>query len=473
MESNAYSAYRQDIRQQQTSASLQYMAAPALTAHIVTQTATTTHIFNSQLDSYLQACRSQQDILLQRTQQYMNKVYADVPTPSASLLRDKGTWTSVKRLVVREELMKAQITGKLDVSFPNIDEKEILAAIKDLDLSKMNDAEINAIIDKFIEVDARSYLDALIQFKNTGEVSGLLQTSKLPELSKELQNIDLNHITDKQYKYLRENYCERPEYHHRESISSDPQKQSMADNIDVLDTTAHDQKHVDSETGKINYKKPVNEEPLNRTGDMIEGNKARVLRNELTGLGMAAAIGLGMGVTMSLVSGLARAGLDSDRIGDVVFDSLVSGTESGTIAAVTYAAGRGATHLIETVGVDLLSASGYVANFAAIGVLSTSIVCAYQFTKSRLKGASTGEALELMGRTAMSSMTMLAVSLAAQGIWGGPAGIIVSTGAGLAILIVDTGKTVHARRLEARIREYSIEEYRNAVDSREPIYIIN
>ena len=472
MESSAYAPYRRDTRQRQTSASLQYVAAPALAAHIVMPTATTTHIFNSQLDSYLQTCQSQQDILLQRTQQYMDKVYADAPTPSASLLRDKSTWPSVKRLVVREELMKAQITGKLDTSLPNIDEKEILAAIKDLDLSKMND-EINAVIDKFIEVDARSYLDALIQFKNTGEASGLLQTSKLPELSKELQNIDLNHITDKQYKYLRENYCERPEYHHRESISSDPRKQSLADNIDVLDTTAHDQKHVDPETGKINYKKPVNEEPLNRTGDMIEGNKARVLRNELTGLGLAAAIGLGTGVTMSLVSGLARVGLDSGRIGDVVFDSLAAGTESGTIAAVTYTAGRGAAHLMEAAGLDLLSASGRMMNFAAVGLLSTSIVCVYQFTKSKLNGAATDEALALTGRTALSSVAMLAVSLAAQGIWGGPAGIIVSTGAGLAVLVVDTGKTVHARRLEARIREYSIEEYKNIIDSREPICIID
>lgn len=49
--------------------------------------------------------------------------------------------------------------------------------------------------------------------------------------------------------------------------------------------------------------------------------RATKLRNELTGLGM--------GVTMSLVSGLARVGLDSEQIGDVVFDSLVAGTESG------------------------------------------------------------------------------------------------------------------------------------------------
>lgn len=469
MESSAYPLYRQ----KHFSASLQYMAAPEFAAHIATSTATTTHMFNSQLNSYLQTCQAQQRLLLQRTQQHMETVYSNTPTPTASMLRDKNTWSSVKRLVVREELMKAQITGKLDVSLPNIDKQEILASIRDLDLSKMNDAEIKAVIDKFTEVDTRSYLDALLHFKNTGEANGLLQTSKLPELSKELQTIDLNHVTKEQYKHLLENYCERPEYHHRESISSNPQKQSLADNIDVLDTTTHDQKHTDPETGKINYNNPVKEEPLHRTDDMIKGNRNRVLRNELTGFGLAAAVGLGMGVTMSLISGLARVGLDSKEIGDVVFDSLVSGVESGTVAAATYTVGRGATHLMEAAGLNLMSASGYMVNFAAIGLLSTSIICAYQFTKSRIGGSSTSEALASTGKTALSSMTMLAVSLTVQAIWGGPAAILVSTGTGLVVLAVDTFKTVHARRLEERLREYSIEEYKNIIDSRKPIYIMN
>ena len=197
------------------------------------------------------------------------------------------------------------------------------------------------------------------------------------------------------------------------------------------------------------------------------------LRNELTGLGIAVAIGLGMGVTLSLVSGLARVGLDSGQIGDVMFDSLMVGTESGTIAAATYAAGRGATYFMESAGLNLMSSAGYMVNFATIGILSTSIVCVYQFTKSKLNGASTDEALSLTGRTVVSSTAMLAVSLAAQGIWGGPAGIIVSTSAGLALLIVDTGKTVHARKLETRIREYSIEEYKNVIDNEKSLYIMN
>lgn len=135
--------------------------------------------------------------------------------------------------------------------------------------------------------------------------------------------------------------------------------------------------YADVDNGKI-------DQVMEDTGISKRVSTAR-LRNELTGLGT--------GVTMSLVSGLARVGLDSDRIGDVVFDSLVSGTESGIIAAVTYTAGRGATHLMEAAGLDLLSASGRIMNFAAIGLLSTSIVCVYQFTRSKISGATNDEAL--------------------------------------------------------------------------------
>lgn len=195
------------------------------------------------------------------------------------------------------------------------------------------------------------------------------------------------------------------------------------------------------------------------------------LRNEFKGLGLAAAIGLGMGFTLSFVSGLAEVGLDSEKIGNLAFDSLIAGTESSIMATATYAVGRGMTYCMETAGVDILSVSGYMVNFAAVGVLSVSIACVYQFAKLRDQGVSTKEAMDLTGRTALSSLSLLAVSMVAQGIWGGPAGLIVSTGVGLAFLVVDVGKTIHDQRLEAHIREYSIEEYKNAIDTQKRICI--
>ena len=461
---NSYSKITKPVsHRMMMSLSFQYIVAPASVAQITTFSTITTHNFNLQLKNYLQVCQNQQDILLQRTRQYIKKTYTNIESPSISQLRDKNTWPAVKRLVAREELMKAQICGKLDISLPGIDTEEIMSLIKNKDLSNVDDTTIDAIIDKFIKIDDQSYLDALIQFKKTGVASNLLQKSKLIELSKVLQDTDLNHITRNQYKKLLENYCERPEYHHRESISSNPEKQSLADNIDILDTTTHDQKHVDSETGKINYRKPVNEKPLNRTGEMIEGNKLRVLKSEIQGLTAAAILGGGIGFAMSFIAEIAKVGLESEQIGNIIFNSVGIGVESGIISGTTYIAGRGLTTALENLGLNVVSNTGAIISFGAVGTLSTAIICTYQFIKTRIQGASAEEALSTSGKTAISSMSLLIISMIAQGIWGGPAGIIVSTGVGLFYFSINIIQNVHARKLEISLREYAVEEYRRFI----------
>ena len=455
-----------------------FAATPSCVASVTTMTAAKTAAYNIQLHGYLQTCQLQQELLLQRTQQHLNQVYSTTQNPTASLLRDRSTWSSVKKLVVREELMKAQITGDFDMPLFGSEKQEVLEMIQGKNLANMNDPEVESIIERFLKVDERAYLDALIEYKATGRASDLLQQAKLNELSSELQNIDLQRISRDQYKQLLENYCERPEFHHRESISSDPTKQSLADNIDVLDTTAHDLKHTDGD--KINYQKPVSEEPLNRTGEMVEGNKRRVLRNELTGLGISMAIGLGVGFTFSVISEIAQHGICSDEIENMIFRSLSAGVESGFIAGVSHVVGRGVSAAmeeiftstaVEAVGLDIASGTGLLVNNAAVGLLSTAIICTYQYVKSRVSGANSAEAIQALKGTAVSSIALLSISIAAQGIWEGPAGIIVSTGVGVFYFAVNTAKSVHMRNLELRLREFSIEEYRAVAGNPKIIYI--
>ena len=177
------------------STSFQFIATPVCTASITAAAANTTLNFNAQLNDYINACNLNQELLLQRTNQYIDRISATVQNPTATMLRDKNTWMSVKKLVVREELMKAQITGKIDIPVPGFDKKDILGFIKGKDLSNENDSAINSLIEKITKADDRIYLDALIEYKNTGQANDLLQQSKLQELSKELQNIDMNKIT--------------------------------------------------------------------------------------------------------------------------------------------------------------------------------------------------------------------------------------------------------------------------------------
>lgn len=443
------------------SISFQYITTPVLIAEVSANTATITRYFNNQLNHYLHFCRMQQEVLTYRTQRYMSEVYKSTARPTATMLRDKNTWPSVKNLVVREELMKLQLVGKCDLPLTDAEKHELLMLLKDKDLAQLDEVTVKEAIERIISVDERSYLDALIHFKNTGEASHLLQQGKLPRLKAVLNDTDLGNITRDKFKYLLENFCERVEFDHGIPISKDATQQSKTDNVRPLKTSDHDKMHTDPKTGKVDYRQHIDEEPLNRAREMTDGNRMRVLSNELKGLTIAALIGLGIGFTMNLVAEMAIAGIASDKIGDIVFHSMGVGAESAMVSGMTYIAGRGITAVMEKVGLDIASKVGFMINTAAAGILSIAIICTYQYVKARLEGSDAGTALGIVRRTALSSLSLLAVSLIAQGVWGGHAGILVSTAVGLLYFSWNTLQNVHAQKLENAIREYAIVEYRN------------
>jgi len=60
------------------------------------------------------------------------------------------------------------------------------------------------------------------------------------------------------------------------------------------------------------------------------------------------------------------------------------------------------------------------------------------------------------GRQALFSLSLLAVSIAAQGIWGGPAGIIVSVSIGIIMISYTVCQSVHQRHFAEKVRLYMI-----------------
>lgn len=209
---------------------------------------------------------------------------------------------------------------------------------------------------------------------------------------------------------------------------------------------------------------------IKETGITDRVKKAKLI-NELKGLGLATVIGIGVGFTFGLIAEMARVGVDSTQMSDVVFNSLGAGLESGMISGVTYLTGRGASALLEKVGVNLATNVGKCISMGALGLLSTALICTYQYVKLRISGANSEEAFRVVGKTAASSLTVLTVSIIAQGIWGGYAGIIVSTGIGIMYFTYGICKSTHDRKLEEHIREFSIEDYKCAIEENNLIYI--
>jgi len=65
-----------------------------------------------------------------------------------------------------------------------------------------------------------------------------------------------------------------------------------------------------------------------------------------------------------------------------------------------------------------------------------------------------------IGRQTAFSLSILAVSIATQGIFGGPAGVITSTSLGLLLLGKNIAELVHNREIEKKLHSYMIEQYK-------------
>ena len=204
---------------------------------------------------------------------------------------------------------------------------------------------------------------------------------------------------------------------------------------------------------------------LKETGTTRKVNHA-ILKNELSGLGLAVAIGAGIGLTIGFITTLAQTGVTPDSLKIAVAEGAKAGVESGSLAAVSYGIGRtlgevatkAITGTMQNLGIGISENMIKMVNMGVVGTMTTIVFSVYQFIKLKLNGVETREALIQVGKQALFSMSLLAVSIAAQGIWGGAAGIIVSISIGIIMIIYAVGDAVHQRHIAEEIRVYTINE---------------
>lgn len=443
---------------------------------IAGRTNTITNTFNSQARAYIDILSTEQARLTQSNDAFLNKVYASNPNPTTRDVRNYGDWGAVKKLVVRDELMKIQIGGKTDLPLTDAQYADLVQKLDGLDLSNMNDPKINAIINDILHPNEQIYMDALKAFKSSGKESSLFQAGKLDQLRKHLDGIDLDKISRDEFKDIVENFIERTEIHHRTSVSSDPTQQSNIDNLDTLNTTQHDAKHTDPETGKINYKRKTNEAPVDRKGELAAMNKHRVLKETLTGLGISVAIGLGTGFAIGFVVSLAQNGINPNSMKYAFAAGARQGVSSAGMAAggfligktIGAAAGESLTKIVTSlVGKNAteqtLKKISEACNTGAVGALVTMAFTVYEFVKLKCAGYTTKECLLRAGKSAALSISILVVSMVA--VWAGAPGIAVSIVAGVVMTGYSVIRIRHDKRVSKDITFYSIELCRPALQA--------
>lgn len=250
-----------------------------------------------------------------------------------------------------------------------------------------------------------------------------------------------------------------PEGHHINNAADHPSEQANPDNIKFYKSR---EDHINKgHNGNTNN--PSSGELIDKNAKLIKTNKQRVIRNELRGIAITAGIGFGVGFTLSAIAEIALKGFSSIDVGELIAHSTISGIETSVISLMGYGAGRLTTSLIKKLGIDVLSNVGGIVNYSAIGLTATAVISIYQYIKLRLKGVDVTEAKSRVIKQGTFSISTLCVSMLAQGIYGGCAGIIVSTSIGLIYFGYNVAKIASQRQKEEKLRVDIITAYKELI----------
>ncbi len=256
------------------------------------------------------------------------------------------------------------------------------------------------------------------------------------------------------------------EGHHQKNVADHPEDQGNPDNIKFYKSK---QEHL--EKGHDGNFQNESDAPMIDKDKMLKTtNGKRVFRNEMRGLGIAAAIGVGIGFTIGFAVTLAQSGVTPDTIKYALAEGGRSGVSSGVQATVGYVLGRTigqvATNALQgfftNAGITITENIAKMCDMGVVGAITITVFSAWQFIKLVAGGMSLKEAAIKVGKQALFSLSLLAVSIAAQGIWGGPAGLIVSISSGIILITCALADTVHQRKFSEKIRVYMIDKCKPA-----------
>lgn len=252
------------------------------------------------------------------------------------------------------------------------------------------------------------------------------------------------------------------EGHHQKNVANHLEDQANPDNIKFY---RNKKEHLDKGHGG-DFHNETDGPPMDKNAMLKRTNSRRVFKNELRGVGIAAAIGVGVGFTIGFAVTLAQSGITPDSIKTAFANGAKSGVESGILSVVSHGIGRtigevailSMKGMLENLGIEVTENIIKMSNMGAVGLLTISVFSVYQFVKLKQNGVTTRDALIQVGKQALFSLSLLAVTIVVQGVWGGCAGIIVSISIGIICIAYSLGTTAHQRNFSEKIRIYVIDK---------------
>lgn len=252
------------------------------------------------------------------------------------------------------------------------------------------------------------------------------------------------------------------EGHHQKNVASHPEEQGNPDNIKFY-KTQEEHKNI-GHGGK--FTNPTNGVLKDKDKMLRDTNRKRVFKNEVKGFTVAAAIGAGVGFLIGFAATLAQSGVTPDSFKYALIEGVKTGATAALQTIVGYGIGRTIGQVANNALQGILLNAGVVVtqnieimcSMAVFGMITISIFSVWQFYKLIVDGATIKEAAMRVGRQALFSITLLAVSIVAQGLWGGTAGLIVSTSIGIFVVANELINSRQQRLITENIKAYMIDK---------------
>lgn len=221
----------------------------------------------------------------------------------------------------------------------------------------------------------------------------------------------------------------------------------------MRDRNQHKQKHDGD------WRNPTEGELIDRNSRLGDVNNNRVWKNELSGIGLAAAIGLGVGFTISVATTLAQHGVSVDSLKQAMGIGLKVGTETSVLSTITHSIVRGMgesiSNSIAQIGIDRFGMEATknlfkMCQLGVVGAISSIVFSTWVFVKLKYQGYEFKYAISKAAKSLSYSLGILFISIMAQGLWGGHAGIIVSISIGVFMITYHVIKKGCGRMLYER-----------------------
>jgi hypothetical protein len=195
-------------------------------------------------------------------------------------------------------------------------------------------------------------------------------------------------------------------------------------------------------------------------------NKRRVVKNELKGAGLATLIGFVSGASIGFIVSIAQNGISPESIKQASIAGGKSGIEGAVIGLIGHVGTRligdvatnAMTGILSNFGIEITEDIGKACNMGVVGSITIITFSVYQFVKLKMKGYDTLDAFIIVGKQALVSVGILAVTVVVQAAYGGPAALAISIGIGAVMLSYSMFQMYHNKELMEKIHCYAIEK---------------